>query len=271
MSQDLQAYLHSRSRLGELRWSSGLALSVGLHLTLGVAFFWPRGGATDQPEEAKVTWVNLPAAMAGASGGSEAMEVGKSGERLRRVEEVAPVRDTSPSATAPDPFATKTTKSAAKGDNKDAISQGTGTTAAKGKTATPNPVAGAVGTGNGAAFGAGSGIPGLNPTSGVQGGVGLVGGVDGDFPFTWYLQQVQTRITTNWNRVSSTQGRVQIYFRIAKDGSLDRVRVEIPSGNAAMDESARMAVLRSGPLQRLPEGYEGQYLGVRFWFTYLGN
>jgi TonB family protein len=64
---------------------------------------------------------------------------------------------------------------------------------------------------------------------------------------------------------------VQIYFRIAKDGNLDRVRVEIPSGNAAMDESARMAVLRSAPLQRLPEGYEGQYLGVRFWFTYLGN
>jgi len=95
--------------------------------------------------------------------------------------------------------------------------------------------------------------------------------VDGDFPFTWYLQQVQTRITTNWNRVSSSQGRVQIYFRIAKDGSLDRVRVEIPSGNAAMDESARMAVLRSTPLQRLPDGYEGQYLGVRFWFTYLGN
>ena len=271
MSQDLQVYLRSRAHLGELRWAPGLALSLGLHLALGAVFFWPRGGSPDKAEEVKVTWVNLPAAMAGASGGSEAVEVGKSGERLRRVEEVAPVRDTAPSATAPDPFATKTTKSAAKGDSKDVVSQGTGTTAAKGKTAATNPVAGAVGSGNGAAFGAGSGIPGLNPTSGVQGGVGLVGGVDGDFPFVWYLQQVQSRITTNWNRVSSTQGRVQIYFRIAKDGSLDRVRIEIPSGNAAMDESARMAVLRSAPLQHLPEGYDGQYLGVRFWFTYLGN
>ncbi|MBK7292506.1 MAG: TonB C-terminal domain-containing protein [Holophagaceae bacterium] len=271
MSQDLQAYLRTRAHLGELRWGPGLALSLGLHLIIGAAFFWPQGRATDQSEDVKVTWVNLPAAVGSASGGSEAMEVGKSGERLRRVEEVAPVRETTPSATAPDPFAAKTTKAAARGDSKDVASQGTGTTAAKGKTATPNPVAGAVGAGNGAAFGAGSGIPGLNPTSGVQGGVGLVGGVDGDFPYTWYLQQVQTRITTNWNRVSSSQGRVQIYFRIAQDGSLDRVRVEIPSGNAAMDESARMAVLRSAPLQRLPEGYEGQYLGVRFWFTYLGN
>ncbi len=271
MSQDLQVFLRSRKHLGELRWGPGLALSLSLHLALGAAFFWPRGGPEDKPEDVKVTWVNLPAALAGASGGSEAMAVGKSGERLRRVEEVAPARETAPSATAPDPFATKTTKSAAKGDNKDTASQGAGTTAAKGKTATPNPMTGAVGTGNGAAFGAGSGIPGLNPTSGVQGGVGLVGGVDGDFPYTWYLQQVQSRITGNWNRVSSTQGRVQIYFRIAKDGSLDRVRVEIPSGNAAMDESARMAVLRSAPLQHLPEGYESQYLGVRFWFTYLGN
>jgi TonB family protein len=271
MSQDLQTYLRSRSHLGELRWGPGLALSFGLHLVLGAAFFWPHGDASSKSEDVKVTWVNLPAAMAGASGGSEAVEEGKTSERLRRVEEVAPVRDTAPSATAPDPFAAKTTKAAAKGDSKDAASQGLGTTAAKGKTAAQNPVAGAVGTGNGAAFGAGSGIPGLNPTSGVQGGVGLVGGVDGDFPYTWYLQQVQARITGNWNRVSSTQGRVQIYFRIAKDGSLDRVRVEIPSGNATMDESARMAVLRSTPLQRLPDGYEGQYLGVRFWFTYLGN
>jgi TonB family protein len=271
MSQDLQAFLRSRKHLGELRWGPGLVLSMGLHVALGAAIFWPRGGPEDKPEDVKVTWVNLPAAMAGASGGSDAMEVGKSGERLRRVEEVAPVRDTAPSATAPDPFAAKTTKAAAKGDSKDAASQGLGTTAAKGKTAAQNPVTGAAGSGNGAAIGAGSAIPGLNPTSGVQGGVGLVGGVDGNFPYTWYLQQVQTRITSNWNRVSNTQGRVQIYFRIAKDGSLDRVRVEIPSGNATLDESARMAVLRSAPLQRLPESYESQYLGVRFWFTYLGN
>lgn len=271
MSQDLQAYLRTRAHLGELAWGRALALSAGLHLVLGLAFFLPRGGGAPRPETLKVTWVTLPAAMAGASGGSEAQEVGRTGERLRRVEEVAPVRQTAPSATAPDPFGRKTTTAAARGDAKDPASQGTGTTTAKGRTAAPNPVAGAVGSGSAGGFGAGASIPGLNPSSGVQGGTGLVGGVDGDFPYTWYLQQVQVRITSNWSRVSSGQGRVQIYFRIARDGSLDRVRVEIPSGNPAMDESARMAVLRSAPLQRLPEGFEGPYLGVRFWFTYLGN
>ena len=91
MSQDLQAFLRSRTHLGALRWGPGLALSLGLHLMLGAVFFWPRGGPGNTPEDVKVTWVNLPAAMAGASGGSEAMEVGKSGERLRRVEEVAAI------------------------------------------------------------------------------------------------------------------------------------------------------------------------------------
>ena len=270
MSQDLQGYLRSRARLGELGWTTGLGLSLGLHLALGALFFWPHGRG-EQPEDVKVTWVNLPPAMASPSGGSDAMVEGKNGERLRRVEEVAPQRSTTAAATAPDPFAEKTTKAAPRGNNPDTASQGAGTTAAKGKTAATTPVTGAAGQGTGAGIGAGSGIPGLNPSAGVQGGTGLVGSVDGNFPFMWYLQQVQTRITGNWSRVSSQQGRVQIYFRIARDGSLDRVRVEIPSGNPALDESARMAVLRSTPLQSLPEGYDGQYLGVRFWFTYLGN
>lgn len=270
MSQDLQGYLRSRARLGELDWTTGLGLSLGLHLALGAFFFWPHARGP-KPEEVKITWVNLPPAMASPSGGSDAIAEGKTGERMRRVEEVAPQRSTAATATAPDPFATRITKAAPRGDNPDAASQGAGTTAARSRTPAATPVTGAAGQGHGAGIGAGSGIPGLNPSAGVQGGTGLVGGVDGDFPFVWYLQQVQTRVTGNWSRVSSQQGRVQIYFRIARDGTLDRVRVEIPSGNPALDESARMAVLRSTPLQHLPEGYEGEYLGVRFWFTYLGN
>ncbi len=270
MSQDLQGYLRSRAHLGELAWPTGLALSVGLHLALVAFFFWPQGHAAHQ-EDVKVTWVNLPPAMATPSGGSDAMTEGKNGERLRRVEQVAPQRESTPTATAPDPFAAKTTRAAPRGDNPDKASQGTSTTAAKGKQPTATPITGAAGHGNGSGIGAGSGIPGLNPSAGVQGGAGLVGSVDGTFPFLWYLQQVQTRITANWSRVTDQQGRVQIYFRIARDGSLDRVRVEIPSGNSMLDDSAKMAVLRSAPLLPLPEGYQGDYLGVRFWFTYLGQ
>ena len=270
MSQDLQGYLRSRAHLGELAWPAGLGLSLGLHLVLGAVFFWPHGHAAPK-EDVKVTWVNLPHAMATPSGGSDAMKEGKNGERVRRVEEVAPQRTATPAATAPNPFASRTTHAAPRGDNPDQRSQGIGTTAAKGPQPAKVPVTGAAGQGNGAGIGAGSGIPGLNPSAGVQGGTGLIGSVDGNFPFLWYLQQVQSRITSNWNRMSDQPGRVQIYFRISRDGSLDRVRVEIPSGNSMMDDSAKMAVLRSAPLLPLPEGYSGDYLSVRFWFTYLGN
>ena len=58
MSQDLQAFLRSRKHLGELRWGPGLALSLGLHLALGAAFFWPRTEPPDKEAEVKVTWVN---------------------------------------------------------------------------------------------------------------------------------------------------------------------------------------------------------------------
>ena len=143
--------------------------------------------------------------------------------------------------------------------------------ASKGKVPAANPTPGAAGSGGGGAIGAGTGIPGLKASNGVQGGTGLVGDLDGDFPFVWYLQQIQTRITGNWNRITSAQGRVQVYFRIRRDGGIDSPRVEIPSGNNNLDQSALMAVRRSDPLPALPPGFEGSSLGVRFWFTYLGN
>jgi len=198
------------------------------------------------------------------------MEEGKQGERQRRVEEVAPRSTEKAGVVTPNTFGSKPTP-AAKGTNPDPASLGKAPVAAKGQNPTSSPVPGAAGSGNGSGVGIGSGIPGLKATSGVSGGSGLVGDIDSDFPFLWYLQQTQTQVTGNWNRISSGQGRVQIYFRIKRDGSLEAIRVEIPSGNANLDQSALLAVKRSDPLPRLPDGFEGQTLGVRFWFTYLGN
>jgi TonB family protein len=144
--------------------------------------------------------------------------------------------------------------------------------AVKSKIPSQASTPGAAGQGGNGGIGASTGIPGLKAAQGIQGGTGIVGDLDGaEFPFLWYLQQVQGRITGNWNRMSSVQGRVQIYFRIKRDGSLEGIRVEIPSGNGALDQSAMLAVKRSDPLPRLPEGFDGQTLGVRFWFSYLGN
>jgi len=263
--------LQERARIGVLGWPASLGLSAAMHL-LVVGAFLVVPKATPKAEEIKVTWVTLPAmGSSGTSGGSAAMEEGRQGERVRRVEEVAPkVEDKAGGSITPNVFGTKKT-APVKGTNPNLESMGKAPVASKGANPAANPTPGAAGKGTGGGIGEGTGIPGLKSSGGVQGGVGLIGDLDGNFPYTWYLQQIQNRITGNWNRISNAQGRVQIYFRIRRDGSIEAARVESPSSNPGLDQSALLAVRRSDPLPRLPDGFDGQTLGVRFWFTYLGN
>jgi len=269
VSRELAQLLQERGRLAVMRWPTGLVLSLLAHGALIAVFLVP-GSNSAASEETKVTWVSLPAMTGGTSGGSEAQVQGDSGERQRRVDEVAP-EATKSGSVAPNAWGEKPT-APVKGTNKDTSSLGKAPDAAKSKTTSANAKPGAVGSGNGAALGVGSGIPGLKATAGVSGSLGLIGDLDGaEFPFTYYLVQVQNKITGNWNRMSNAQGRVQIYFRIKRDGSLEGARIEIPSGNAGLDQSALLAVKRSDPLPRLPDGFDGKTLGVRFWFSFLGN
>ena len=273
MTQELYDYLRQRAQMKGLGWPVGLAVSLAFHgLVAAAILITPKTAAP--PEPAKVTWVTLPSAGdTGPLGGSGPMEQGTQGERQRRVEEVAPQRPepASPKAAAtPNTFGTKASQPL-KGTSTNPDSLGKAPVAAKGKVPAPNPAVGAAGQGGGGGIGVGAAIPGLKASTGIQGGSGLISDLDGTFPYTWYLQQVQGRITGNWNRLNSAQGRVQIYFRIQRDGSIDGARVESPSGNASLDQSALLAVRRSDPLPRLPEGFDSGALGVRFWFTYLGN
>lgn len=279
MSQDLQAYLRDRAHVGEMGWGAGIAVVVGGYAALvALIVFMPRPRVKVE-EPAKVTWVNLPAAMASQSGGAEAPVQGENPQqRLRSVEEVAPKpEDNSAKAQPAPPDATdfglrnKAPKPPVKGENPDKTSTGKAPIAAKAAVANPNTRPGTAGSGGAGGLGDGSAIPGLNATHGQQGGVGLIG-LDGgqDFPFVWYLQQVQATIVRNWNRLGG-QGRVLIYFRIRKDGAVESARVDTSSGNGDLDQSALMAVRRSEPLPRLPDGYGADYLGIRFWFSYVGN
>ena len=271
MSQDLYDFLRQRARMTGLGWPICLTVSLGFHGLVAAAILAaPRTGP--KPEEPKVTWVTLPSGGdTGPLGGSGPTEQGKQGERLRRVEEVAPQRQEPAGYTAtPNVFGTKASHPL-KGTSTAADSLGKAPVAAKGKVPVTNPVIGAAGQGAGGGIGLGASIPGLKASAGIQGGSGLISDTDGEFPYVSYLQQIQSRITGNWNRLNSVQGRVQIYFRIRRDGSIDGERVESPSGNSLMDQSALLAVRRSNPLPRLPEGFDSPSLGVRFWFTYLGN
>lgn len=270
MSQELSNLLRERSALDVLGWPRGLVLSVVFHLLVaGGLVLLGRTQAVPAPE-VKVTWINLPAA-GGTSGGESPMEEGKTGQRVRRTEEVAPKHDErSGQEKQADLTGTKLARPTAKGSNPDPTSKGTSPLASKGANPAKNPLTGATGKGGGGIGEGTGGFPGLVPTSGVSGGSGQIG-IEGEFPFSYWPRAVQERITYNWNRVSSSQGRVQIYFRVNRDGHIDGLRVEVPSGNRALDESALLAVKRSDPVLRLPDGFEGDTIGVRFWFTYLGN
>jgi TonB family protein len=101
-----------------------------------------------------------------------------------------------------------------------------------------------------------------------MGGTGILQEFIGasDFPL-WYAQQVQDGVTRNWIQLRGGEGRVQIYFRILRNGKIEAARIEVSSGRTDLDDLALQAVRRTN-LPMLPEEFAGDSLGVRFWFNY---
>lgn len=99
------------------------------------------------------------------------------------------------------------------------------------------------------------------------GGSGVTGLEGGDFPYALYIQGMHRKIGSNWFRPQVAGGAtVVIYFRILRDGTITEAKVETPSGNPTFDRAALSAVRSSSPLNPLPFGYSGTYLGVHLTF-----
>lgn len=112
------------------------------------------------------------------------------------------------------------------------------------------------------------------PYADVGGGMrGQVAVDESNFEFAYYLQRVRGMIAGNWTAPSGVASgtRVEVYFRIARDGTLTQPRIEVSSGNAYFDQSAVRAVLVTGHLPPLPMGWNGSDLGVHFGFEYTGS
>jgi periplasmic protein TonB len=58
-----------------------------------------------------------------------------------------------------------------------------------------------------------------------------------------------------------------VTFDIQRNGQVSNVRVAQTSGNVAMDNSARRAVMEASPLEPLPAAYSGSSASIEFWFT----
>lgn len=110
--------------------------------------------------------------------------------------------------------------------------------------------------------------PGSGPGGGLSlgGGSGVLSLDSANFPFTYYLRQVTGRIEENWVRPQQTLGRVVIYFRIKRDGTIIEPQIYESSRNQAVDMLASGAIKRSEPFPPLPVEYGGDYLGIYLCF-----
>lgn len=116
--------------------------------------------------------------------------------------------------------------------------------------------------------------PGQGPVGGgkegesVEGPVTLDVGVD--FPFGFYLDALKNKVGRNWRAPQARPGKkpkVTVFFRIDRMGRIKDVAVEQGSGNPMVDRSALAAIYDSNPLPPLPDGFDGDRLGVHYTFV----
>lgn len=130
-----------------------------------------------------------------------------------------------------------------------------------------------VGTGKGSGTGSGLTI-GIGPGSG--GGLGSEYASQiglSNFPFTYYLQILHSRISSNWVKSQIRPGisgsfHSTIYFKIHLDGHISDLKTVEPSGVRSLDLSAMRSIRSSAPFPPLPEEYEDEYLGIRLIFEH---
>jgi protein TonB len=114
--------------------------------------------------------------------------------------------------------------------------------------------------------------PAVTSTGGVPadipiGGSGVAGFEGGDFPYTIYVEAMHRKIGNSWYRPQVQPGKVVIiYFRIHRNGTITDAKIETPSGSGTFDRAALSAVISASPLNSLPPGYIGPYLGVHLAF-----
>jgi colicin import membrane protein len=135
---------------------------------------------------------------------------------------------------------------------------------------TPEDASGGQGVGTGLRIGGGSGEGGGFGPGGA--GFGPGGGL-ANFPYTWYLNTITERVSSNWFSSLVDPGvsgsfQTILYFRIEKSGQIADVKIEQSSGVTPLDLSAVRAVKASAPFPPLPREYGEAYLGIHLIFEH---
>jgi TonB family protein len=91
-----------------------------------------------------------------------------------------------------------------------------------------------------------------------------------------YLARIVEIVRTNWYHVMPPsvyppilkQGKLSLTFFILKDGRMDGLNIQTPSGDVALDRAALASITASHPFPPLPREFPGQNLGLRFYYFY---
>jgi len=141
----------------------------------------------------------------------------------------------------------------------------------------PQPGAKASGSSAGSLGGTGSGVriggsggsgEGLGWGTGLASQIGL-----SDFPYTYYLQIIIDRVSSNWFTSlvdPGIQGQFQsvVNFKIYRNGQISEVKIQESSGLRSLDLSAIRAVQMSAPLPPLPNDYGKDSLNIYLIFEH---
>lgn len=116
---------------------------------------------------------------------------------------------------------------------------------------------------------------GYSQNPGSSSGVELKGQGGGDFASLYpaYVEALRNRISQNWDQTAidsalrvAHRGKTTMTFRIARDGTISNIAMELKSGNNSLDYSAQRTLLSLGKVAPLPSGYRGSYVDVVFDF-----
>ena len=86
------------------------------------------------------------------------------------------------------------------------------------------------------------------------------------FKFPQYAKSIQKKIADAWKHDKWNNLRVEVFFRIHRDGSVSGVRIKKSSGNANFDENGVNTIKAAAPFDKLPERFTSNTL--RFIFVF---
>ena len=117
--------------------------------------------------------------------------------------------------------------------------------------------------------------PNIRANTNMKGDVEIMSdtmGVD----FGPYLQRVLYTIKKNWYNLipeaarppMMKKGSLIIQFSILKDGDVQGMLLQLPSGDVSLDRAAWGGITDSNPFEHLPSNFAGPYLELRIRFIY---